>query len=173
MLLVHHTYMQGKFDVPSSQSPSSKRCSRIGRSPRVPFTRSQVEGLEAKFRLTNYLSSREVTVLANQLQVTETRVKIWFQNRRARQRREAFVREAEQTTQHLPRGDQLNSSAPQLITFTSNQTPQNPLSTDITFLERDLLQLTSTASRDAFTRPSYAMQELSNFYQQDFHEMWF
>ncbi|KAL7060062.1 hypothetical protein AAHC03_09661 [Spirometra sp. Aus1] len=69
------------------------RCSKTGRSPRVPFTRAQVEGLEAKFKITNYLSSREVTNLAASLNVTETRVKIWFQNRRARQRREAFLGE--------------------------------------------------------------------------------
>ncbi|VDL88845.1 unnamed protein product [Schistocephalus solidus] len=69
------------------------RCPKVGRSPRVPFTRAQIEGLEAKFKVTNYLSSREVTNLAASLNVTETRVKIWFQNRRARQRREAFFGE--------------------------------------------------------------------------------
>uniref|UniRef100_A0A5K3FIU7 Homeobox domain-containing protein n=1 Tax=Mesocestoides corti TaxID=53468 RepID=A0A5K3FIU7_MESCO len=58
------------------QSPPATRCPLIGRSPRVPFTRGQVEGLEAKFRATNYLSSREVTMLANQLNVTETRVRM-------------------------------------------------------------------------------------------------
>ncbi|KAL5970335.1 Homeobox protein MSX-2 [Taenia solium] len=71
---------KAKSHLPFSQSPSNKKSSLIGRSPRVPFTRNQVEGLEAKFRLTNYLSSREVTMLANQLQVTEARstnVPVW------------------------------------------------------------------------------------------------
>ncbi|VDK21288.1 unnamed protein product [Taenia asiatica] len=168
---------KAKSHLPFSQSPSNKKSSLIGRSPRVPFTRNQVEGLEAKFRLTNYLSSREVTMLANQLQVTEARVKIWFQNRRARQRREAFVREIEQTTRHRPQCDQLNASASQSVVLNADQTSQNPLPPDIPFLESDLLQLASTASRgvfgDAFTQSPYAIQDLSHLHQPNFHETWF
>ncbi|XP_023223856.1 homeobox protein MSX-1-like [Centruroides sculpturatus] len=60
----------------------------LGRSARIPFSSHQVAALEEKFRLTQYLSSYEVTELGHLLGISEIRVKIWFQNRRARQRRE-------------------------------------------------------------------------------------
>ncbi|CAI2737255.1 unnamed protein product [Dicrocoelium dendriticum] len=63
------------------------RCVR-NRSPRVPFSRFQVQMLEAKFQQTHYLSGLEVQHLAWRLELSQTRVKIWFQNRRARQRRD-------------------------------------------------------------------------------------
>ncbi|CAL1527517.1 unnamed protein product, partial [Lymnaea stagnalis] len=58
------------------------------RNPRVPFTQHQVLVLEEKFRRTHYLSSMDVAELSSALNLTETRVKIWFQNRRARERRD-------------------------------------------------------------------------------------
>ncbi|XP_064622842.1 paired mesoderm homeobox protein 2B-like [Lineus longissimus] len=61
---------------------------KLGRNPRVPFTQHQVNTLEQKFRRTHYLSSLDVAELSSALNLTETRVKIWFQNRRARERRE-------------------------------------------------------------------------------------
>ncbi|KAF8569431.1 hypothetical protein P879_04260 [Paragonimus westermani] len=44
------------------------------RNPRIPFSRTQVNVLEEKFRLTHYLSGAEVNQLAKQLALTETRV---------------------------------------------------------------------------------------------------
>ncbi|XP_064463998.1 homeobox protein MSH-D-like [Ornithodoros turicata] len=58
------------------------------RSPRVPFTPRQVSALEEHFRNTRYLSGAQVRNLAHLLCLTEMRVKIWFQNRRAREKRE-------------------------------------------------------------------------------------
>ncbi|CAH8453800.1 unnamed protein product [Heterobilharzia americana] len=60
------------------------------RSPRIPFTRDQIFGLERKFQKSKYLSGWEVKQLAINLNLTETRVKIWFQNRRARERRDSL-----------------------------------------------------------------------------------
>ncbi|XP_005099856.1 homeobox protein MSH-D-like [Aplysia californica] len=68
---------------------------KLGRNPRVPFTQHQVVVLEEKFRRTHYLSSMDVAELSAALSLTETRVKIWFQNRRARERRD---KEATQRT---------------------------------------------------------------------------
>ncbi|XP_036324924.1 homeobox protein GHOX-7 [Rhagoletis pomonella] len=59
-----------------------------GRLPRIPFTPTQLEALENAYRTSNYLSAEEANQLAESLELTNTRVKIWFQNRRARQRRE-------------------------------------------------------------------------------------
>ncbi|XP_017476389.1 PREDICTED: homeobox protein MSH-C [Rhagoletis zephyria] len=64
-----------------------------GRLPRIPFTPTQLEALENTYRTSNYLSAEEANQLAESLELTNTRVKIWFQNRRARQRREKRERE--------------------------------------------------------------------------------
>uniref|UniRef100_A0A336M2H2 CSON008209 protein n=1 Tax=Culicoides sonorensis TaxID=179676 RepID=A0A336M2H2_CULSO len=59
-----------------------------GRLPRVPFTPEQLKALESSYKKSMYLSSEEANMLAKQLDLSSIRVKIWFQNRRARDRRE-------------------------------------------------------------------------------------
>ncbi|XP_034239091.1 homeobox protein MSH-D-like [Thrips palmi] len=61
---------------------------RLGRNPRIPFSPHQVAVLEGRFRRSHYLSSADVADLSTELDLSETRVKIWFQNRRARERRD-------------------------------------------------------------------------------------
>ncbi|CAM5172787.1 unnamed protein product [Eretmochelys imbricata] len=65
---------------------------RAPRRPRVPFSAAQIGVLESSYRQTRYLSSRQVGELAALLGLSETQVKIWFQNRRARERRD-FLKE--------------------------------------------------------------------------------
>ncbi|XP_068155925.1 homeobox protein Hox-B1 [Drosophila tropicalis] len=59
-----------------------------GRLPRIPFTPAQLQALESAYKDSNYLSAEDANKLAESLDLTNTRVKIWFQNRRARERRE-------------------------------------------------------------------------------------
>ncbi|XP_055715528.1 homeobox protein MSH-D-like [Phlebotomus papatasi] len=59
-----------------------------GRLPRVPFTVEQLAALEEAYRVSTYLSSEDANNLAQKLNLSCVRVKIWFQNRRARERRE-------------------------------------------------------------------------------------
>ncbi|KAH8268071.1 hypothetical protein KR018_012102 [Drosophila ironensis] len=59
-----------------------------GRLPRIPFTPAQLQALEGAYKESNYLSAEDANKLAESLELTNTRVKIWFQNRRARERRE-------------------------------------------------------------------------------------
>jgi hypothetical protein len=54
------------------------------RRARTAFTYEQISALEQKFKLTRYLSVFERSNLAASLKLTETQVKIWFQNRRTK-----------------------------------------------------------------------------------------
>ncbi|ETN87253.1 homeobox domain protein [Necator americanus] len=54
------------------------------RRARTAFTYEQLVALENKFKTSRYLSVCERLNLAIQLHLTETQVKIWFQNRRTK-----------------------------------------------------------------------------------------
>ncbi|XP_074601455.1 uncharacterized protein LOC141855349 [Brevipalpus obovatus] len=61
---------------------------RRKKKTRTVFTRSQVFQLETTFEAKRYLSSSDRASLAAALHLTETQVKIWFQNRRNKWKRQ-------------------------------------------------------------------------------------
>ncbi|XP_078048912.1 homeobox protein Nkx-2.3 [Augochlora pura] len=82
--------------VTSSKTELRKNQSgkRTKRKPRVLFSQAQVYELEQRFKQQRYLSAPERELLAQTLKLTSTQVKIWFQNRRYKNKR-ARIEDAE------------------------------------------------------------------------------
>ncbi|XP_076364351.1 NK1 transcription factor-related protein 1-like [Tachypleus tridentatus] len=81
--------INGTSPTVGSKSPKKKKSmhdNKTGkpRRARTAFTYEQLVALENKFKTTRYLSVCERLNLALSLRLTETQVKIWFQNRRTK-----------------------------------------------------------------------------------------
>ncbi|KAM7368552.1 hypothetical protein PAMP_012884 [Pampus punctatissimus] len=68
---------------------------------RTAFSLEQLQVLEHSFQRCHYLSVLERHTIASALRLSETQVKIWFQNRRTKWKKERLLgREAEEEQQH-------------------------------------------------------------------------
>ncbi|XP_062293499.1 homeobox protein HMX1 [Scomber scombrus] len=91
------------LDARSEQDASSDPSSTRKKKTRTVFSRSQVFQLESTFDVKRYLSSSERAGLATSLHLTETQVKIWFQNRRNKWKRQLA---ADLEAVHIPNSTQ-------------------------------------------------------------------
>lgn len=74
------------MECDESQSVKIGKTTHKKRS-RAAFSHAQVFELERRFRHQRYLSGPERSDLAQTLKLTETQIKIWFQNRRYKTKR--------------------------------------------------------------------------------------
>uniref|UniRef100_A0A3Q2YB00 NK3 homeobox 1 n=1 Tax=Hippocampus comes TaxID=109280 RepID=A0A3Q2YB00_HIPCM len=78
------------ISCPGTSEPGGFASTEKPKRSRAAFTHLQVLELEKKFNHQKYLSAPERAHLAGMLRLTETQVKIWFQNRRYKTKRKQF-----------------------------------------------------------------------------------
>ncbi|XP_006001881.1 homeobox protein Nkx-2.3 [Latimeria chalumnae] len=91
-----------KTQEDSKQEELERPKQRTRRKPRVLFSQAQVFELERRFKQQRYLSAPEREHLANSLKLTSTQVKIWFQNRRYKCKRQRQDKSLEIAGHHHP-----------------------------------------------------------------------
>ncbi|XP_078118902.1 motor neuron and pancreas homeobox 2a [Sander vitreus] len=99
----------GEYGAPSQVGLFGK-CRR----PRTAFTSQQLLELENQFKLNKYLSRPKRFEVSTSLMLTETQVKIWFQNRRMKWKRSRKAKEQAAPLTHTERaGMDLDTAKPQ------------------------------------------------------------
>ncbi|KAM8924401.1 homeobox protein Nkx-2.3 [Pelodytes ibericus] len=95
-------FMKKSPDSDDKQEDADRPKQRSRRKPRVLFSQAQVFELERRFKQQRYLSAPEREHLANSLKLTSTQVKIWFQNRRYKCKRQRQDKSLEMGNHHPP-----------------------------------------------------------------------
>lgn len=90
--------MGGECEEVDTEKPAKQP--RTRRKPRVLFSQAQVFELERRFKQQRYLSAPEREHLASTLKLTSTQVKIWFQNRRYKCKRQRQDKTLEMAGHH-------------------------------------------------------------------------
>ncbi|XP_043256989.1 homeobox protein Nkx-2.5-like [Colletes gigas] len=146
---------------------------RTKRKPRVLFSQTQVYELEQRFKQQRYLSAPERELLAQTLKLTSTQVKIWFQNRRYKNKR-ARIEDAEKLQAQSMKNQSLKKiSVPVLIKdgklnmqdsynppYWPNIRPELTVSVQSEFRMNEIRH-TSDARMDSSISPEYK-QEMSS-----------
>ena len=62
---------------------------KMNSSPRIPFSTEQLAELERSYQTNPYITTTDVSQLSVSLGLPGNRIKIWFQNRRAREKKKS------------------------------------------------------------------------------------
>ncbi|KAG8201490.1 hypothetical protein JTE90_024358 [Oedothorax gibbosus] len=92
----------GYYDVDKSQLEETLRVNGKGkkmRKPRTIYSSLQLQQLNRRFQRTQYLALPERAELAASLGLTQTQVKIWFQNRRSKYKKMLKASNQQQSAQ--------------------------------------------------------------------------
>lgn len=84
----HSKGVKSRFKGKSGREKAKKK------KARTTFTGRQIFELEKQFKEKKYLTATERSDMASLLNVTETQVKIWFQNRRTKWKKQEKICEA-------------------------------------------------------------------------------
>ncbi|CAO1414275.1 unnamed protein product [Diamesa tonsa] len=87
-----HHHSQADHNSHQIASILSSKSLKRNRRRRTAFTHSQLAFLERKFRCQKYLSVADRSEVANALNLSETQVKTWYQNRRTKWKRQNQLR---------------------------------------------------------------------------------
>ncbi|CAO1407911.1 unnamed protein product [Diamesa serratosioi] len=87
-----HHHSQTEHNSHQIASILSSKSLKRNRRRRTAFTHSQLAFLERKFRCQKYLSVADRSEVANTLNLSETQVKTWYQNRRTKWKRQNQLR---------------------------------------------------------------------------------
>ncbi|RWS24564.1 Homeobox protein Nkx-3.2-like protein [Leptotrombidium deliense] len=126
---------------------------------RAAFTHSQVYELERRFTHQKYLSGPERADLAQALKLTETQVKIWFQNRRYKTKRRQMQQDL---IVHSTLGHVSNVNVHQFIGNTGNRpSPISPLNMPVSATSQSMYRITDSSNNQTSSSSSNAARKVA------------
>ncbi|XP_018019980.1 homeotic protein caudal [Hyalella azteca] len=113
---VRQDYHWMKKEPSSAVSSSSRSRGGEGRTRtrdkyRVVYSEHQRLELEKEYNFNRYITIKRKTELAETLSLSERQIKIWFQNRRAKDRKNTNKKKASPSSKEMPCGGQMTSGA--------------------------------------------------------------
>lgn len=152
------------FQVNNSNMNNQVKClSKRGKRFRSAFTTEQVNYLETEFKKYPYIGNARRKDVANVLNIPERAVKIWFQNRRMKEKKDGTNKDMDETKNLELCGDQLRN----LSVLTINKSHSLPVLNTLKEIPNKTTSDNSIVMNDAKLDLSVprCVQSNSNFYK--------
>lgn len=124
------------------------------RRPRALFSHGQVYELERRFAVQKYLTAHEREQLAGMLQLTETQVKIWFQNRRYKRKRQQIEQQRLSPKTAGKDSSKVTSSPSYATSLHTPVSQPTPIYTAISAAGTEYFRYPPSAAAAALVRPT-------------------